>query len=97
MASEFTWGAMFLLNGLNHALALAINGRRWWSPIVRWVAGFSSASLYLIWAAGFAYADSATTAVFTYSGLGVGAFYTSVLAWRDAIEAVRGHHAIRHT
>ena len=90
LMSEPQWGAVFLLNGLNHGLALAINGARWWSPIVRWVASFSSMSLGLIWGYGFSLVDPASTGVFVYFYVAVvGGGWCSVVAWRDSIRAAR--------
>ncbi len=94
MANEVAWGGMFLTNGLSHCAWLAVNGARWWSPIVRFWAAFGSASLYLIWAAAIAQYDSASTAVYTYTGLSMGAAACCVFAWRDAITSVRVHRAI---
>jgi hypothetical protein len=94
MASEAAWGGMFLTNGAAHCVWLAVNGSRWWSPIVRFGAAFGSASLYLIWAASIAAYDPASTGVFTYSALAVGAAFCCVFAWKDAIAAVRIHRAV---
>lgn len=94
MASEASWGGLFLTNGVANCAWLAVNGARWWSPIVRFWAAFGSGSLYLIWAASIAAFDPASTGVFTYSALSVGAFACCVFAWRDAISAVRVHRAI---
>lgn len=96
MASEAAWGGMFLTNGLAHCVWLAVNGARWWSPIVRFWAAFGSASLYLIWAAGIAAYDPASTGVFTYTALCAGAGACCVFAWRDAISATRLHRVAHH-
>lgn len=93
MAPESAWGGMFLTNGLSHCAWLAVNGARWWSPIVRLFAAFGSASLYLIWAAAIAQYDGASTAVYTYTGLSMSAAACCVFAWRDAITAIRIRHA----
>lgn len=94
MASEAAWGGMFLTNGLAHCVWLAVNGARWWSPIIRFWAAFGSASLYLIWCAGFATYDPGNTGVYTYGCLAVGAAWCCVFAWRDAVSAMRVHRAI---
>lgn len=93
MADEFWWGAMFFSNGLMHCAWLAVNGARWWSPIVRFWAAFGSASLYLIWCAGFATYDPTGTGVYTYGALAIGAAWCCVFAWRDALSALRMHRA----
>jgi len=94
MAREPGWGGMFLTNGLAHCLWLAVNGARWWSPVVRFWAAFFSGGLYLVWAAGFAAYQPASTAVYTYAALSVGAFACCVFAWRDALTAVRMRRAV---
>lgn len=96
LASEAAWGGMFLTNGLAHGVWLAVNGARWWSPIVRFWAAFGSAALYLIWAAGIAAHDPASTGVFTYTALCAGAGACCVFAWRDAISATRLHRVAHH-
>lgn len=94
MAPEAAWGGLFLSNGLMHCAWLAVNGARWWSPILRFWAAFGSASLYLMWAAGIAEFDPAATGVFTYTGLCLGSLACCVFAWRDAIVAMRLHRAV---
>lgn len=96
MMEEQLWGAMFLLNGLIHALALAINGKRWWSPLVRWVASFFTASLYLVMVAGFYQSGWASTAVYTYLSLSIGAAFCAAWAWKDAVAAVRVRNVVHH-
>ena len=93
MASEGLWGGMFLVNGLSHCVWLAVNGARWWSPIVRFGAAFGSSSLYLIWCAGFAAYDPGATGVYTYGALAAGAGACCVFAWRDALSVVRMRRA----
>lgn len=94
MASEGAWGGMFLSNGLAHCVWLAVNGARWWSPIVRFGAAFGSGSLYLIWCVSIAAYDPVSTGVYTYGALSVGAWACCVFAWRDALSAVRMHRAV---
>lgn len=94
MASEAAWGGMFLTNGMAHCAWLAVNGARWWSPIVRFGAAFGSGSLYLIWCVCIAAYDPISTGVYTYGALSVGAWACCVFAWRDALSAVRMHRAI---
>lgn len=90
---EAHWGGLFLVNGAMHCVWLAVNGARWWSPIVRYGAAFGSMVLYMYWAAGVAYVDSGSTAVYTYSALSVGAAMCCVFAWRDALTAIRVRRA----
>ena len=90
MMSEDQWGMIYLLNGLNHGLALAINGSRWWSPLIRWIASFSSMSLGIVWGSGFYAVDPASTAVFMYFFVAaVGGGWCAAAAWRDSIRASR--------
>jgi len=94
MASETSWGGLFLSNGLTHCAWLAVNGARWWSPIVRFWAAFGSASLYVAWAVGISTYDPAATGVYTYASLSLGAAMCCVFAWRDAVLAMRIHRAV---
>ena len=94
MTPEAAWGGMFLMNGLSHCAWLAVNGARWWSPIVRFGAAFCSFSLYLIWAASIRQYDPASTGVFTYTSLSAGALACCVFAWRDALTSVRVRRGI---
>ena len=96
VATEAGWGGMFMTNGLAHCAWLAVNGARWWSPLVRFWAAFGTASLYLMWATGFAGYDTASTGVYTYAALAAGAVACCVFAWRDALSAVRIHRALDH-
>jgi hypothetical protein len=89
MASERAWGGLFLSNGAMHCVWLAVNGARWWSGILRYFAAMGSAILYATWAAGFYAYNPASTAVFTYSALAIGALFCCAFAWRDTLTAVR--------
>ena len=89
MASEAAWGGLFLSNGFAHCVWLAVNGARWWSPIVRYFAALGSAILYATWAGAFFAYNPSSTAVFTYSALSCGAVFCCVFAWRDALTAMR--------
>ena len=83
-APEWLWGLVFMFNGLSHMMALAINGRRWWSPFMRWFAALTSALVYAGFCAGFVFQQWSTTAVPIYSSLSVGCFICLWFAWRDA-------------
>jgi hypothetical protein len=87
--SENAWGLVFALNGASHTLALAVNGSRWWSPLVRCWSALYSAILYAILAAGFAAYSLTTTAVWTYGCLSFGSVIAVYWAWKDSIKAVR--------
>jgi len=95
-APEYVWGGLFFLNGLSHLAALAINGRRWWSPFMRWGVTMTTALVYLAFCLGFTFQNWATTAVPIYGGLAVGHFICMYLAWIDARIAVGVRFANRH-
>lgn len=89
LAPEEAWGFLFLTNGVMHCTWLAVNGARWWSPIVRYFSALGSAILYGTWAGAFYTYSPTSTAVFTYSALSAGAVFCCVFAWRDALTAMR--------
>ena len=86
---EPAWVLVFALNGLAHGLALAVNGSRWWSPLIRCWAAVYSAILYIVLAFGFAFYSPATTATWTYGSLSFGSAIAAYWAWKDSIQAVR--------
>lgn len=67
--SEPAWGLFFLDTGGLHAIALQINGRRWWTPFARAGMLILNAFAYLFFAAGFYTVDPASTAVYIYGPL----------------------------
>lgn len=91
---EPQWGWLFLTNGFAHCTWLAVNGARWWSPILRFWAAFMAGCIYLLWCASVAAYDASSTGVFSYGALSVGSWACCVFAWRDAISAVRVHRAV---
>ena len=91
---EAGWGGLFLTNGLAHCAWLAVNGARWWSPLVRFWAAFGSACLYAIWSFGIFTYDPHGTGVYTYAALSAGSAACCVFAWRDSISAVRIHRVV---
>lgn len=94
MASEAAWGGLFLTNGLAHCAWLAVNGARWWSPLVRFWAAYAAGGIYAVWCVNIAAYDPSSTGVFTYGMLGAGSWACCVFAWRDALTAMRVHRAI---
>ena len=94
-APEKVWGLVFLLNGLGHMFALAINGRRWWTPFARWIASLISGLVYLAFCIGFILQSWETTAVPVYFSMACGFVICLYFAWRDARLAleVRRHVA----
>lgn len=93
IASEQAWGGMFLSIGFAHFIWLAVNGARWWSPILRFWAAFGAATLYFSWAVCIAAYSPSSTGVFTYMALSAGAGACCVFAWRDSITAIRVNRA----
>ena len=93
VAPEWVWAGIFIFNGLSHGLWLLVNGSQWWSPMMRWFAALFSALVYALWAAGFAYINPASTAVYTYSALSIGAWICCVYAYRDAVRSWGVHYA----
>lgn len=94
--AEPAWGLVFAMNGAAHVTALAVNGSRWWSPLIRSWAALYSVVLYGVLALGFWAYSPATTAVWTYGSLSFGSGIAVYWAWRDAVKAVRVRHAIAH-
>jgi hypothetical protein len=92
--AEPAWGLAFALNGAAHGFALAVNGSRWWSPLVRCWAALYSMVLYAIFTAGFYAYSPATTAVWTYGVLSFGSGIAAYWSWRDALAAVRVRYAL---
>ena len=96
MARETAWGGMFLSMGLAHCVWLAVNGARWWSPLLRFWAAFGSGCLYFVWASAIIAYDPVSTGVFTYGALSGGSWACCVFAWRDAVSSVRIYRAFTH-
>jgi hypothetical protein len=92
--AEPAWGLVFATNGAAHGLALAVNGSRWWSPLIRCWAALYSVILYSILTLGFWAYSPATTAVWTYGSLAFGSGIAVFWAWRDAVKAVRVRHVV---
>jgi hypothetical protein len=92
--SEPAWGLAFAMNGAAHSFALAVNGSRWWSPLVRCWAAVYSAILYAILTAGFMAYSLTSTAVWTYGCLSFGSVIAAAYAWRDSLKAVKVRYAL---
>ncbi|MEQ5872921.1 hypothetical protein J4E08_24085 [Sagittula sp. NFXS13] len=88
-AQETVWGALFLVLGVIHGGALGINGRVWWSPLVRFVAVSLGAMVYALFSAAFAAAYFGSTAVPIYALFSAGMIACAIVAARDA-EYARG-------
>ncbi|SOH93384.1 hypothetical protein SAMN06273572_10260 [Monaibacterium marinum] len=93
-APEFYWGLLFAVTGVTHCGALWINGRRWWTPLVRFCIAGVNFSVYLIFAAGFYSVDPWTTGVFFY---GLAMSYASIVVFygavKDSYHALGARHA----
>ena len=64
--TELLW-AVFLINtGMFHVGALVIDGRRWWTPLVRVATTASNYFAYALFGIGFFTVDPWSTAVYAY-------------------------------
>lgn len=91
---EPLWGWLFFFNGLSHIFALSINGRRWWSPFVRWFSALCSFLIYLGFSVGFFLENWMTTAVPVYFSLALGSAICMYFAWRDAKTVLGVRHYV---
>jgi len=94
--SEAYWGFFFLATGILHLTALVINGRRWWTPIVRSFTTALNTFAYVFLAFGFFQTDPWSTAVFSYAPMiGSAALICFFRAMKDTRHAIvnrqRGH------
>lgn len=89
MFPEAQWGSLLFFNGLCHALALLVNGHRWWSPLVRWFAAMTTMMVYAWLSACIFMANPQSTGVANYALLSFGAGLCLWPAWQDARLAVR--------
>ena len=87
--SEPRWGWLFFFNGLSHLLTRILNGRRWWSPLIRWFASMTSMLLYASLSFLIAEVNWHSTAVIQYAILSAGAAMCLYSAWKDAQLAMR--------
>lgn len=94
MASEFSWGLIFLLNGVIHALALYINGSRWWTPFFRIFACVGALTLYACFTTGFYLSSRHTTAIPAYLVWGV--LMSASCTYRAYLDAVTGSRRRYH-
>ena len=89
MLPEDKWGSLLFFNGLCHALALLVNGHRWWSPLIRWFAAMTTMMVYAWLSACIYIANPESTGVANYALLSIGAGLCLWSAWQDARIAVR--------
>lgn len=68
---ETTWGIVYTCVGAAHCTALHINGRAWWTPLVRLAALATNCFVFLGLCMGFAHFDPFSTATLTYGFIGV--------------------------
>lgn len=66
-AREPLWGLLFLFIGVCHNVALHVNGRAWWTPLVRTVALLMNATAFLVMDLGLAAENPGGTGVGTYT------------------------------
>ena len=93
-APEVYWGGLFAVTGVTHCTALWINGRRWWTPLVRLCIAAINFAVYLVFATGFWTIDPWTTGVFSY---GISMSYASIIVFygavKDSYHALEARHA----
>lgn len=92
---EWQWGMQFLLVGSAHLMAVAVNGRRWWTPLARAGMCAVTAMLYALFAGGFWMVNPHTTAVFSYASHSIAAAWCMYFAVEDAAREWRLHNDIR--
>ena len=92
MAPETGWSWIFLCIGFLHCIALAINGRAWWTPFVRLLTVALNTAGYALFAFGIFKADPLSTGVYTYSaGLCSAGLICFFGASRDAVRSWEKH------
>lgn len=68
---ETQWGIVYGCVGVAHCTALHINGRAWWTPIVRLIALSINCLVFLGLCLGFSHDNLLGTATLTYGFIGV--------------------------
>jgi len=63
---EWAWAGFFFWTGFAHLVALLINGRRWWTPIIRSCTTALNCAVYIFFGLGFLLIDPLSTAVYSY-------------------------------
>ena len=84
---EWQWGALFASVGAAHLMAVAVNGRRWWTPLARASMCVITSMISALFAAGFWDVNPHTTAVFTYTMHSIGAGWCFYFAVCDAAQS----------
>lgn len=86
---ESAWGAFFLTTGALHLMALIINGRRWWTPLVRSAVTSLNCFVYILFGVGIFMIDPWSTGVFSYvSTIGSAAAICFYRATKDSTHAI---------
>jgi len=86
---EEGWAMVFAITGTLHCAALGINGRRWWTPLVRTGMVVINAFVYVSFGYGIYRIDPASTGVYTYcAAMGLAA---NICLWGAVKDS---HHAI---
>lgn len=86
-AAQMTVGYVFATGALLHGAGVWINGRRWWSPMLR-VLGMMVHSGALSWLA-FNTPNPASTAVYVYAVFGVVMALGTINALEDCFACIR--------
>lgn len=86
--SENQWATLFFLTGLAHAIALYVNGSRWWTPFARTGMLTVNTFSYALFACGFAMTYWPTTATYTYGCMILSAAFICIYrAVKDCVHA----------
>lgn len=94
---EAAWAAFFAVTGLLHLIALAINGRRWWTPFVRSGTTALNLTAYVFFGVGFLLLDPSSTAVYSYTVMiGSAAAICFFRAVKDAVHALEVRANVAH-
>lgn len=94
---EASWAQFFIVTGVVHLVALGINGRRWWTPILRSTVTALNTTVYIIFGVGIFLADSWSTGVYVYVVMiGSAAAICFYRATKDATQAIEARKNVVH-
>lgn len=91
---EQDWALFFILTGTLHLLALAINGRAWWTPLLRAAMAAANSAVFCLFAAGFFMVLPHTTSVYSYSSFAVAGFICFYRAMKESVHAYARRDAL---
>jgi len=89
--SEKQWAVFFMITGATHLIALIINGRRWWTPILRSITSAANTSVFILFGVGILFSTPTAAGAYIYlvmiSSAAAICFYRAVKDASVAIEA----------